>query len=303
MRATGRPWLIVLCVGGLSACGPRGGTTTGGAETERIVDGETAAAPDTTAGTDDDAQPPSLPPTPDDVGPGAAPDGGPCRPLPLPSGEATDVNWGRDDSTACPEGAGTADVLLPDGAGPDLESCAAVQQVRPAADPTGIGRDRFATVVLAGDGPEIARSFLVAVPPGTALPFAEGDVLSVRIHEQTIRIHRVVHATLADAAGRLLVAVSGGGDPAWAPGWRVRELEVATTQPAPNSGGAERREHLVGLSTAGHVARVPPYQCRQLEADGAVWRLNAHAIRYGEGSRLPDSSEYMQYSLLRADRP
>ena len=298
MRTTTWRWLVVLCIGGLAACGPRGGATTGARETSRPVDGDAAATPTTNDGTE---PPPPLPP--DDVASGAAAADGPCRPLPRSPVETTDVNWGRDDSSACPEGAGAADVLLPDGAGSDLASCAAVQQLRPAADPAGLGRDRFATVVLAGDGPEAARSFLVAVPPGTTLPFAEGDVLSVRVHVETIGIHQVVHATLADDAGRLLVAVSGGGDPAWAPGWRVRELEVATTRPAPNAGGAERREHLVGLSTGGRVARVPPYQCRQLEVDGAVWRGTAHAIRYGEGTRLPDSSEYMQYSLLRVERP
>jgi len=227
-----------------------------------------------------------------------------CRPIPEPPATATtNVNWDQDDSAECPAGRGAARVTLPDEAPRDMELCAAVLEIRPPANPAGFGLEPYATVVLAGDGPEAQRSFLVATPGDTPLPFAAGDVLSVKIHVEPIRIHQVVHATIADADGRVLLALSEDGLPAWAPGWQVRQLEVATTQAATERGGAERREHVVGLSTEGRVARVPPNTCRMLAAGDGAWLAAASAISHGEGTRLPDSSDYLQFSLLRVAAP
>jgi hypothetical protein len=295
MPSTACRWWWIACCAWLAACGSRGGNPD--------TNGLRGTGPQEAAR---DAA--TTPETPDDTGPAdaapAAPEVTPCRPVPTPPPtQTTDVNWDHDDSTACPEDAGFVHLILPDGAGPDLESCAAVNAIRPAPDPAGYGRDPYATVVLEGSGAEESRSFLLRLPAGAGSPFAVGDLLSVRIHERQEEIHRVVQATIADAEGRLLLALAGDGDPAWAPGWRLKELEVGTREPAQNPGGAERREHVVGLSTGGRVARVPPEACRQLEVDGAAWWVTAEAVRYGEGTRLPDSSEYLQYALVRATLP
>ncbi len=301
---------VVLCGAVLLSCGSRagagGGTEARGAtaagETETTAGGGTAtAAVDGGAAAGEEA---ATAATNVDAGPALAAESRPCRPIPAPPATATTtVNWDQDDSAECAAGRGAARVALPDEAPRDVELCAAVLEIRPAANPAGFGLEPFATVVLAGDGPEAQRSFLVATPGDTPLPFAAGAVLSVRIHVETIRIHEVVHATIADADGRVLLALSGDGVPEWAPGWQVRQLEVASTQPATERGGAERREHVVGLSTEGRVARVPPGKCRVLTAGDGGWLVEASAISHGEGTRLPDSSDYLQYSLLRVAAP
>lgn len=272
---------LMLCVLPLAACGSRAGA---GGGTEVRGGSESTGATET--------------------GPAPTPEPQPCRPIPAPPDTATTtVDWDQDDSAECPAGRGAARVALPDDAPRDVELCAAVLEIRPPADPAGFGVEPYAAVVLAGDGPEARRSFLVATPGDTPLPFAAGDVLSVKIHVETIRIHQVVHATIADADGRVLLALSGDGVPQWAPGWQVRQLEVATREPATERGGAERRQHVVGLSTEGRVARVPPGQCRMLTAGDGAWLATASAISHGEGMRLPDSSDYLQYSLLRVAAP
>jgi hypothetical protein len=290
MREVRLWWALVVCAVALSGCGgPRRTTETTSSRDRTDTDGETDGRAEHAAGDD---SPGGETPPPD------------CRPVEAPSPTATtNVAWDRDDSTDCPAGGGTAHLLLPAGAGADLQACAAVERLQPGADPAGYSREDYTTVVLAGEGSEERRSFLVRPPDGGGLPFGLGDVLSVRIGVRQIRIHQIVHGTIADAAGRLLLAVSGDGDPSWAPGWRLELLEVAKTQAPTNPGGAERREHVVGLSTRGRVARVVPQACRQLEVDGARWWIMAAAIRYGEGTRLPDSSEYVQYELLRAAPP
>lgn len=293
------------------ACGSRGGGGTESAEAEAVpgvaaAEGERSggAAPDdgtapqgtpagsgATAGGDDAAE----------AGSGVAPDAPPCLPVPVPPATSTtNVNWDHDDSTACPPEAFPIAIDLPEYRVGELDVCAVVEAIRPAANPAGGGREMYGTVVLAGDGAEVDRSFVVSTAPDVPLPFAVGDRVAVRVRVESVGIHRVAHVTIADASGRLLLAFSGAGDASWAPGWRVNVLEVGSTEASSQPGGAERREHVVGLSTDGRVARVPSHGCRRLgvtRGDFLVW---AHSISYGPGSRLPDSAAYTQYALVRA---
>jgi hypothetical protein len=143
------------------------------------------------------------------------------------------------------------------------------------------------------DDPSATR-LVVALPTGPALPIAVGQRLDVRVRVEVRGIHPIAHATVADSdTGALLIACSGAGDPAWAPGW-----SIAVGPERGRSGG--RIDHWVELRCEDRCACVGGNEWRELETGSARWLVCGHAVGCDPTRPLvPDASSYHCYQLIR----
>ena len=134
----------------------------------------------------------------------------------------------------------------------------------------------------------------VALPRGAKLPIVVGQRLDVRTRFEVRGIHPVAHATVIDSdTGALLLALSGAGDPSWAPGWSVAL--------GPERGRSRGRiDFWVELSVSDHCIRVAGNQWSELETPSARWLVCGHAVGWDPTQPLmPDASSYHCYELLR----
>jgi hypothetical protein len=150
---------------------------------------------------------------------------------------------------------------------------------------------------LAIEGSQSA--FLVSFPENVPPPIATGDVVSIRLRTETIRIHRVVHGTLADAGGRLLGAFSDGGDAAWAPGWSVEIGRVVARGEPHMRGGARSEDREISLAYAGSRVRVPYGRWLRFCSDDGDWVVTGAAHSWTRGMLPPDAATYHTFALMR----
>ena len=135
----------------------------------------------------------------------------------------------------------------------------------------------------------------VALPSGATRPVAVGQRLDVRVGFEVHGIHPIAHASVVDAdTGAVLLACSGAGDPAWAPGW-----SIAVGPERGRSGG--RIDHWVELrSPEGRYACVAENSWRELVTPSASWLVCGHAVAWDLTQPLvPDASSYHCFELIQ----
>lgn len=134
-------------------------------------------------------------------------------------------------------------------------------------------------------------------------PIQAGDEVGVRWERRRLGFHRVEAIGLIDAAGRVVYASSGSGDPRYAPGWYIEVGDVRTRGEPHTTGGArrERRWLLVARGDAvAFVAEDEPGARLLTTSDGtyAVW---GHATSWTPGVLPPEASTYEAYTIRRVE--
>lgn len=212
-----------------------------------------------------------------------------------PSLTAKPAQRGRpkgDRSLECPAWEpGSFRLAAPTDGAPEGELRGRVKTLRPAKDAKpGV------VEITAADATVTA---LALTGPGKPM-LAVGDEVTVKWREQRIGIHHVSSLGVIDGDRRTTYATAGDGDAIFAPGWFVEVGEVAELDEPHTEGGARRETRWLLLGVGDDAAFVREGDAaRRLTTSGTEYCLDGGAVGWTDGLRVPDSSSYHSFTIVR----
>lgn len=142
------------------------------------------------------------------------------------------------------------------------------------------------------------RTFRLYITPGKP-PFAVGTKIDVNLRRGG-GWHQVYDAVIKDAAGKILVIISGSGADDWADGWKVTTGKVVSTDP-PSPGPTApsvNRTHALDFARGKTTASVLPDKCT-LVKDGTDSFIVSGSGTTWLGLRPPEGVDYQTFSMIR----
>jgi hypothetical protein len=158
--------------------------------------------------------------------------------------------------------------------------------------------DGWTRIELDSSGAGLERSFRLLATRMDLLPFKAGDVIWAKIDCTRGGWHLVCDLVLRDAAKKLLLIISGSGDAALAPDWKIEPGRVLREQKRTGGERSVRRELGLSMSHAGRTA-LTDHRWRRLVTSDGVWLLTGSAVAW-EGTRPPDAVNYTTYAIMRS---